>query len=146
MRSAVLVGGTVVCDCGVGPCDDRQRSLRTLAARAPISAVRIYLDVSIRESRFLEWHYLIESMYCVKGSLSVDQARDIFLKYSQEHPQRLRERAPHCCLRHWPRRCLASNRTGWPPRTLSVIASDEQAIVIARIYSRVSATRKPLAI
>ena len=44
-------------------------------------------------SSFLEWHYLIETMYCAKGGLSVDQARDIFLKYSQQHPQRLRERA-----------------------------------------------------
>lgn len=45
------------------------------------------------QESFLEWHYLIENMYCAKGGLAVDQARDIFLKYSQQHSQRLRERA-----------------------------------------------------
>jgi hypothetical protein len=45
------------------------------------------------QQAFLEWHYLIETMSCTKGGLAVDQARNIFLQYSQQHPQRLRERA-----------------------------------------------------
>ena len=65
------------------------------ACRSQSDLCGAYLSgcLDARES-FLEWHYLIEGMYCVKGSMSVDEARDIFLKYSQEKPQRLRERAP----------------------------------------------------
>ena len=45
-----------------------------------------------RES-FLEWHYLIENMYCASGDFSIDEARRVFLRYAEQHPHRLRERA-----------------------------------------------------
>lgn len=65
------------------------------ACRSQSDQCEAYLAGSLdsRES-FLEWHYLIENMYCAKGGLAVHQARDIFLKYLQQHPQRLQERAP----------------------------------------------------
>jgi hypothetical protein len=65
------------------------------ACRWHIDQCTVYISgcLDSRES-FLEWHYLIEEMYCSTDQLSVDQARDVFLEYSQKHPQRLLERAP----------------------------------------------------
>ena len=93
MRSAVLVAGLLLAT--AAPAYAMTGEALANACRSRSEQCQAYLSgcLDSRES-FLEWHYLIESMYCVKDSLSLDRARDIFLKYAQDHPQRLNERAP----------------------------------------------------
>jgi hypothetical protein len=93
MRSAALVAGLLLAS--VAPAYAMTGEELTNACRSPSEKCQAYLSgcLDSRES-FLEWHYLIESIYCAKDSLSIDRARDIFLEYARNHPQRLRERAP----------------------------------------------------
>ncbi len=83
---------TAADDRGVDKGDDRRRACERLSI-ALRSVPSVFSGMSRFPESFLEWHYLIETMYCAKGGLSLDQVRDVFLKYSQQHPQRLRERA-----------------------------------------------------
>lgn len=93
MRRAMLAVG--LCLAITGPAYAMTAEELTNACRARAEKCQVYLSgcLDSRES-FLEWHYLIEGMYCGKDDISVDKAREIFLRYAQDHPQRLNERAP----------------------------------------------------
>jgi hypothetical protein len=93
MRTAVLVAGLLLSTTLSAQAMTGEELANACRSRSDQCDTYLTGCLDSRES-FLEWHYLIENMYCAKGSLSVDQARDIFLKYAQQHPQRLRERAP----------------------------------------------------
>jgi Ssp1 endopeptidase immunity protein Rap1a len=93
MRTAVLVAGLLLTTAVAAKAMTGEELANACRSRSEQCDVYLSGCLDSRES-FLEWHYLIENMYCAKGSLSADQARDIFLKYAQQHPQRLRERAP----------------------------------------------------
>ena len=92
MRAALLVAGLLL----TTSASAKEMTGEELAnfCRSRSDQCQAYLAgcLDSRES-LLEWHYLIETMYCDKGGRDVDKAREVFLEYSQQHPQRLRERA-----------------------------------------------------
>jgi Rap1a immunity proteins len=93
MRSAVLVAGLLLARAAPAYAMTGEDLANACHSRSEQCQAYLSGCLDSRES-FLEWHYLIESMYCVKDSLSLDRARDIFLRYVQDHPQQLHERAP----------------------------------------------------
>jgi hypothetical protein len=93
MRTAVLVAGLLLTTTVSAKAMTGEELANACRSRSDQCEAYLSGCLDSRES-FLEWHYLIEDMYCAKGRLAIDQARDVFLKYLQQHPQRSRERAP----------------------------------------------------
>ena len=92
MRIALLVAGLLLTTAASTKAMTGEELANVCRSRSDQCPAYLAGCLDSQES-FLEWHYLIETMYCAKGGLSLDQVRDVFLKYSQQHPQRLRERA-----------------------------------------------------
>jgi Rap1a immunity proteins len=92
MKTAVLMAGLLLTTAVPAKAMTGEELAR--ACRSHSDQCEAYLAGCLDSRKaFLEWHYLIENMYCPKGELAVDQARDMFLRYSQQHPQRSGERA-----------------------------------------------------
>jgi hypothetical protein len=92
MRTALLVAGLLLTTAVSAKAMTGEELLNACQSQSDQCSAYLAGCLDSQES-FLEWHYLIENMYCAKGVLDVGQARDIFLKYSQQRSRRLRERA-----------------------------------------------------
>jgi hypothetical protein len=93
MRTALLVAGLLLTTAVAAKAMTGEELVKVCQSQSDQCSAYLAGCLDSQES-FLEWHYLIETMYCAKGGLAVDQARDIFLQYLHQHPQRLQERAP----------------------------------------------------